>query len=99
MGRIDKTDQATIRGASALRFQHDDIKKKLDELRRTRKARGGVGAPLQVPAHLRDAAAGIGIVVTDADLDPRKTKTREQELDEAADLATDINEVEEESEG
>lgn len=44
----------------------------LDQLRRTRKSRGGVGAPLQVPTHLKDAAQGQGIVITDADLDPPK---------------------------
>lgn len=42
----------------------------LDALRRTRKQRGGVGAPLDVPASLKDAARGQGIVITDEDLDP-----------------------------
>lgn len=45
----------------------------LDVLRRTRKARGGTGAPLAVPADLRDAADGKGVVITDADLDPNDT--------------------------
>lgn len=40
----------------------------LDALRRSRKDRGGVGAPLEIPANLRDAAAGQGIIITDADL-------------------------------
>lgn len=42
----------------------------LDALRRSRKARGGTGAPLTVPANLQDAAAGQGILITDADLNP-----------------------------
>lgn len=41
----------------------------LDALRRTRKARGGVGAPLQVPAHLKDASKGTGIIITDEDVE------------------------------
>lgn len=41
----------------------------LDVLRKTRKARGGVGAPLDVPAHLRGAADGKpSIIITDEDL-------------------------------
>lgn len=40
----------------------------LDALRRTRKQRGGTGAPLEVPVHLRGAAEGKGILITDADL-------------------------------
>lgn len=48
--------------------QHNETLSALDILRRTRKSRGGVGAPLQVPANLRSAANGIGIVITDADL-------------------------------
>jgi hypothetical protein len=40
----------------------------LEMLRRTRKSRGGVGAPLQVPAHL----AGGPMIVTDADLKASK---------------------------
>jgi hypothetical protein len=38
----------------------------LDVLRRTRKARGGVGAPLKVPAHLGGTDDGL-IVLTDPD--------------------------------
>lgn len=48
--------------------EHDTVKSQLDILRATRKSRGGVGAPLSVPAHLRSAANGHGIVITDADL-------------------------------
>lgn len=49
---------------------HDSTNKILDELRRTRKARGGVGAPLEVPAHLRGVTDGSGLIlVTDAELD------------------------------
>lgn len=39
----------------------------LDQLRRTRAARGGVGAPLQIPARL-----ATPILLTDADLSPTK---------------------------
>jgi hypothetical protein len=42
----------TVAG-EVLKDRHDNIKKQLDILRRTRAARGGVGAPLDVPAHLR----------------------------------------------
>ena len=35
----------------------------LDALRRSRKSRGGVGSPLEVPKHLR-----ASIIVTDADV-------------------------------
>lgn len=48
--------------------QFDETRSVLDVLRATRQARGGVGAPLIVPNHLRSAANGQGIVVTDADL-------------------------------
>lgn len=48
--------------------EFDETKKQLDVLRSTRRSRGGVGAPLQVPGHLQDAAEGRGIIVTDADL-------------------------------
>lgn len=50
----------------AKRAEFDDTKSILDKLRATRKARGGVGAPLQVPNHLRPDTA---IIITDADLD------------------------------
>lgn len=39
----------------------------LDTLRRTRATRGGVGAPLQVPGHLKEGPGNL-IVITDADL-------------------------------
>lgn len=45
----------------------------LESLRRSRKSRGGVGAPLEVPANLKGAAKGMGIVVTDADMDPTQS--------------------------
>jgi hypothetical protein len=70
---------------------HDETRKTLDELRRTRKTRGGVGAPLDVPFHLKDAARGMGIIVTDADLNPDLQKPIpramqvEKELDEMSD--------------
>lgn len=50
------------------RREFNETNSALDILRRTRRDRGGVGAPLQVPAHLKSAANGVGIVVTDADL-------------------------------
>lgn len=46
----------------------DETKSILDVLRSTRKSRGGVGAPLAVPAHLKDVSEGRPIIVTDADL-------------------------------
>ena len=74
------------------REEFNETRSLLDQLRRTRAARGGVGAPLQVPLHLRDAAAGMGIVVTDADLDPdAKPRTREEQDDLDSDRAHDIN--------
>lgn len=54
---------------SELRRKQGETLSVLDELRRTRKARGGVGAPLNVPANLRE---GTEIVITDADLKPQK---------------------------
>lgn len=47
-----------------LKKEHDSARKLLDELRRSRKARGGVGAPLDVPAHLSEARQTI--ILTDA---------------------------------
>lgn len=52
------------------RRQQDETKKILDYLRQTRKSRGGTGKPLEVPAHLKDASEGIGVIITDADLKP-----------------------------
>lgn len=96
MGRIDKEDQKIAAEGSALAFEHNETRKTLEMLRKTRAARGGVGAPLKVPGHLRDAAAGQGIVITDADLNPNKPKGREQQEDEDSDLARRINESEKE---
>lgn len=56
--------------AASKKKEHEETLGVLDALRRTRKARGGPGAPLQVPANLRNAANGIGIIITDSDLDP-----------------------------
>lgn len=78
------------------REEFNETRKTLDELRRTRKARADAGAPLIVPPHLRDAAAGMGIVVTDADLDPNRRRTREEQDDLDTDRARDINEAEKE---
>jgi len=49
----------------------------LDMLRRTRKSRGGVGAPLQIPSDLAGAAAGQGIIITDGELKVGLTKAGE----------------------
>lgn len=43
--------------------EQSEILSVLDALRKTRKARGGTGAPLEMPRHLQTA-----IVITDADL-------------------------------
>lgn len=48
-----------------LRNRQGETLSVLDQLRRTRISRGGVGAPLQVPAHL---SAGSEIIITDAAL-------------------------------
>jgi len=45
--------------------EHQDTLKTLDELRRTRASRGGVGAPLIVPPGLRSE-----IILTDEDFKP-----------------------------
>lgn len=56
--------------AESKRIQHQETLGVLDALRRTRKQRGGTGAPLQVPANLKNAANGVGIIITDSDLNP-----------------------------
>lgn len=94
---VNEEDQRKVLETSALGYEHQEINKTLEMLRKTRKARGGAGAPLQVPVHLRDAAAGKPILVTDADLSPNTPrKSREQVMDEATQLAREINEAEEE---
>lgn len=90
MGRPDEEDRKRATEGSALLYEHNETRKLLEELRKTRKMRGGVGAPLVVPDHLRDAAAGQGIIVTDADLNPNATKSREQQDDDDTDLARRI---------
>ena len=45
------------------KLENENTLRILDELRRTRKARGGTGAPLEVPTNLKNQ-----IVITDADL-------------------------------
>lgn len=74
MGRIDKDDQAKVSKTgyekeAILKVAGEDLKRRqgeqmsvLDALRRSRKSRGGVGAPLSIPVHLRD---GSQIVITD----------------------------------
>lgn len=49
--------------AQQIKASQDDTRKTLDALRKTRKARGGTGAPLDVPRHLHNP-----IFVTDAEL-------------------------------
>jgi hypothetical protein len=61
-------EQETKLNALYLQEQQDETRKVLDYLRKTRKSRGGTGAPLEIPPHLRDASEGAGIVITDADL-------------------------------
>lgn len=81
MGRIDKDDQKRVMHAEEvsgaamdLHNRHGETLSVLDKLRATRKSRGGTGAPLQVPGHLKGAAEGVGIVITDADLNVGLTK-------------------------
>jgi hypothetical protein len=50
--------------AEQLKKTHDETRSVLDELRRTRKSRGGVGAPLETPRHLSEGVQTI--VLTDA---------------------------------
>lgn len=87
--------QLTTALTEAKRAEFDDTKRVLDQLRATRKARGGVGAPLQVPLHLQSSAA---IVITDADLKPT---SRAELEDQAASLDPDaeVEGAEEEREG
>lgn len=66
------------------KFLAEELKKEqgttlsvLDMLRRTRKSRGGVGAPLEIPSSLKGASEGQGIIITDADLKLGLTKAGE----------------------
>lgn len=73
----------------AKQAEQDEVKLTLDRLRATRKARGGVGAPLQVPIHLQSSAA---IVITDADLKPTSRGELEDQaaqIDPDAEIDTD----------
>lgn len=56
------------------RRQQGETLSVLDMLRKTRASRGGTGAPLEIPGHLKDAASGHGIIITDADLNAGLTK-------------------------
>jgi hypothetical protein len=58
----------------AKRIELDQTKSLLDRLRSIRKHSGGVGSPLLVPKHLKAAAEGHGIVITDSDLESVKLK-------------------------
>lgn len=75
--------QMTAALTEAKRAEQGEVLSTLDMLRRTRKARGGTGAPLQVPLHLQSSAA---IVITDADLKPT---TRAELEDQAAQIDPD----------
>jgi hypothetical protein len=55
-------------------MENDQTKSLLDKLRSIRKAAGGVGEPLKVPRHLKAASEGVGIVITDEDLESIKLK-------------------------
>jgi len=99
MGRIDPKDQNIAIEGTALGYEHNEVRKILDMLRKSRAARGGVGAPLKAPAHLRDAAAGIGVVITDADLNPNKPEGKVERYDRLSDTARRINEAEKEQQG
>ena len=68
---MSEKEQLAKYASEELRKEQGTTLSVLDVLRRSRKERGGVGAPLVVPAHLADAAAGQGIVITDADLNPK----------------------------
>lgn len=58
-----------------LKRKHGETLSVLDALRRSRKSRGGVGAPLQVPAHLRD---GTQLVITDEQLKIDMSKVQQE---------------------
>lgn len=60
--------QLTTAVTADLVASQNETRSILDQLRRTRKARGGTGKPLEVPGNLKDAAQGQGIIITDADL-------------------------------
>jgi len=61
--------------AAVMHEQHGQILSVLDKLRATRKARGGVGAPLIVPVHLQGAADGKpSIIITDEELNKDRSK-------------------------
>lgn len=54
-------EAATKIAGSVLAGQHDNVKSQLDVLRRTRASRGGVGAPLDIPAEIE--ARGMGLTL------------------------------------
>lgn len=73
---MSEKEQLTKYLSEQKRADFDKTKSQLDILRSTRKSRGGVGAPLEVPGHLRDAAEGRGVIITDADLKPLPDRRR-----------------------
>jgi hypothetical protein len=95
---LSERESVTGHLVAAKKIEYGEQNKILDALRKTRAQRGGVGAPLKVPAHLRDAAAGVGIIVTDADLDPNSQSRlppgleRERRADEISDLDRQVDE-------
>lgn len=60
----------------------------LDELRRSRAARGGVGAPLAIPAHLKP---GSDIIITDADLKMPESREEVDDFLNSDDTDTDTD--------
>lgn len=60
MGNLDLLKKAL---AEDIAGRQNETRRVLDALRKTRRARGGTGAPLEQPAHLRNP-----IFVTDAEL-------------------------------
>lgn len=61
------SDQLTQFLTEEKKKEMDKTKSTLDELRRTRRARGGTGAPLEIPRHLR-AVDSNAIIITDNDM-------------------------------
>lgn len=59
--------QMTMALTEMKRSEQGEVLSVLDQLRRTRAARGGTGAPLQVPAHLQPGPSTT-IIITDDDI-------------------------------
>ncbi len=52
---MSSKEAATRVATEYLKHAQDETKSVLDELRRSRHRRGGTGAPLEIPTHLRSA--------------------------------------------